>query len=271
MGRKILYTLRRAKTYLIKCLYERDVIISPGDFLYIRGGVIEFYQIIIGVRILDIENWQNYRDINFYYTNLLSAAYDSNADILNNNSRFIALLESFERNGYDNNSRLGISRDFIVNDGTHRAALAWCYGFVHIPAHQTPSQSFFGFPIPERVSSKIDYADMRKIIGKLLAVQDELKEKGYTLCCRGDGLSNEQIANLELDLSKVCSIIKLYKNSKGFLFTLLPITFDYFCHNKRFAFKSVSNYKYILQKKYHSIILVDNFVDGKILFDQFQK
>lgn len=272
MLKKIINALRRLKAIIIKKLRECDVTLSPGDYLYIRDGQVKYYHFIIGVRIIDIEKWKSSKKASFVYTNMLSLAYDKDHDTALDDSRFISLLESIEKTGYDNNSKLGISKDFVVNDGTHRAALAWCNGFIQLPGHLSTAPSFFNCSIPKHIENDAGFQKYSQFVyNRIKQIQDELKEKGYTLCCRAKGLSNTQLAGLEKELLSICKLVGRYRREKDndTLYTLLPQTFDYYRRGDRLSFKSVSTLNNRIRKKYIGVILTDNFVDGKILFDHF--
>ena len=266
--------------YRIKhLLYEDKVLVSLGDYLYLRDGhSIKMYHVIIGSRILDIEHWKKTGEPLFENTNAISKvlynAMNIKHDSKSDDVRFLSLLESFGKNGFDPSSRIGIAKNFTVNDGTHRAALAFCYNINQLPGYYTMAPPYWDTKIPAYLEEDESCHTILEFIKeRILKAQNELKENGVLLTCVVPCNSNYSLDRVMEDLEKECTIVGTTRNDKEdrTLIVLLPRIFDYYVKGGKLGFKSITNLGKKLKKKYGDVDLTDNFIDGKMVYDRFMK
>lgn len=276
-------------------LIRKKCLITPADYLYLRQGEMTFSQLIIGTRIMDIERWQKDHRPIFHYTNALTMIKNKTFDTLEADKRFASLLESVERNGYDPESRIAINKFFTVNDGTHRAALAFCFGMETIPAN------FYNYPphwhieqLREAERDEEFHQDFEQISRRYNEIQEELKSKGYACSCLVLNVTNNCQEKLMLELTRSANVYKIYRidTSKynqlpsdkrkeltgieatienGYYISLLPILNDYQYKDERLIFKSISKLEDKLRKQHPHVIIADNYVDGVSCFKRLQE
>lgn len=266
--------------YRIKhLLYEDKVLVSLGDYLYLRDGhSIKMYHVIIGSRILDIEHWKKTGEPLFENTNAITKASFNAMNVEHNlkddDIRFLSLLESYSKNGFDPSSYIRIAKNFTINDGTHRAALAFCYNINQLPGYYTRVSPYWDTEIPifwEEDESC--HTVLERVKQRILKVQSELKENGVMLTCVVPCDGKYPLDKVMADLEKECTIVRVIKNARMdcTLITLLPKFFDYYQKRGKLAFKAITKLGRELKGKYGNVELTDNFVDGKVAYDRFMK
>ena len=258
-------------------LFEDKVLVSLGDYMYLRDdNSIRMYHVIIGSRILDIEKWKNTREPSFENTNVISNvlynAMNIKHDSKDDDIRFQNLLESYDKNGFDPSSYLRIAKNFTINDGTHRAALAFCYNIFQIPGYYTRVNPYWDTEIPSYLNEdKSCHVVLENIKECIFKAQNDLKENGVLLTCVVPCDSSFPLDKVKEELEKECTIVKVIKNDRMnyTLITLLPKIFDYYQKRGRLAFKAISKLGRKLKRQYGNVELTDNFVDGKVVYDRY--
>ena len=276
-------------------LIRKKCLISPADYLYLRNGEMTFSQLIIGTRIMDIERWQKDHRPRFHYANALTLTKNKSFDTVEADKHFASLLESVEKNGYNPESRIAINNCFTVNDGTHRAALAFCLGMEAIPAN------YYNYPphwhieqLREAEREERFHQDYEQIRSRYDEIQEELKSKGYTCCCLVFNVTDISYTELMLELSRIANVYKIYRidTSKynqlpsekrmeltgmeaavenGYFISLLPTLNDYQYNKERIVFHSISKLADRLQEQHPLIMVTDNYVDGVSCFKRLQE
>lgn len=92
----------------------------------------------IMIRILAIENYYGKNNFGFeLYNEMQKIRVNNNSEIppyrANNQEQFIKLIDSFERNGYNDKYPVVVNEDFKLFDGTHRLACSLYFDIENIP------------------------------------------------------------------------------------------------------------------------------------------
>ena len=259
-------------------LFEDKVLVSLGDYMYLRDdNSIRMYHVIIGSRILDIEQWEKTGEPLFENTNAISKVlfksmnikHDSRGDDI----RFLNLLESYRKKGFDPSSYIRYAKNFTINDGTHRAALAFCYNINKLPGIlYTRMSPYWDMKIPAYLEEDESCNTvLERVKQRIFKAQNDLKENGVLLTCAVPCDSSFPLDKVKEDLEKECTIVRVIKNERMdyTLITLLPKNFDYYQKRGRLAFKAITKLGRILKRKYGNVELTDNFVDGKVVYDRY--
>lgn len=109
-----------------------DISISDMVFINTRNNEIIRYDMI--VRYLAIENYYGINDIGFSLYKRMQDARMGEGFSDGAVERFKALIESYEKNGYDENSCIIVDKNLQLIDGSHRMALGLYYGMMTIKA-----------------------------------------------------------------------------------------------------------------------------------------
>lgn len=274
---------------ILEWLHRRSIIVTPGDYLYIRDEI-EFSQYIICSRIIDIENYSLNHIPSFRYSNALSKSQNIESfDAAACDKRFENLLKSVKENGFQTKRRIAFNQQFNVNDGTHRAAIAFTLGIKSLPSYYYPVPSHWGTKELKVLKTDNQYVPFRIDIEKrLLIINKELREKGIA-CCVFVINVNEEVVELLLNLiSKYAKDVIIEKidvqkynrmasNEKGYLsgypvdidngilIHFLPKKYDYKIRNRRLVLQSMKELELLIKRVHPQAIFYDNFVDGEKL------
>lgn len=283
------YNIQYLKDQVWKCYFwikSRKCLVSPADYLYLRPEGLTFSQLIICTRILDIEQWMKDFRPKFHYANALTLTINKNFDTETADRHFADLLESVKREGYNPESRISLNNEYTVNDGTHRAALAFCLKMESVPA------KYINYPphwhkqqLVDASRNKEFHADYLKIQQRIEDIQTELKSSGYTCSCTITNVEIEQQGQLMAFLTGFANVICKYRLNvdsinkldaikrkeilgddsrihNGYYFSIMPQYPDYNYSQNRLVFHSITQLRKKLSSICTHVVVKDNFVDG---------
>ena len=271
---------------LEKC-NRRKILVTPGDYLYIRDEI-EFSQYIICSRIIDIENYSKNHIPTFDYSNALTRSQKIESfDATANDKRFENLLKSVEENGYQTKKRIAFNQQYNINDGTHRAAVAFTLGLTSIPSYYYPVPSHWGENDLKMLRYDEQFKPYRLDIEKrLLTIKKELREKGIACCTLITNVSDdvrESILELvskyakdvviemidvqrfnHIPLKEKKSVIErpdVIKN--GFLLHFLPKRYDFIVKNGKLEIQSMAKLGKLIKRANPQSVTCSSFVEGE--------
>jgi len=117
---------------------EGTIIYMPTYLLYLKTMKDNMNCCDIWVRFLAIDNYYGLNDNGFKIYNDVQHYRVSSKSIIprhqyDNEAAFRALIDSFEKRGFDNKYPLCLNKNFMVIDGAHRLALALYMGIDKVP------------------------------------------------------------------------------------------------------------------------------------------
>lgn len=285
----------KSKYWQFRALLKRhSVIVTPGDYLYLRNGTVDFSQFIICCRILDIEQYKKDRIPTFHYSNALSGALIQNFNSEDNDARFAALLESVEKYGFQTKKRIGFNEEFTVNDGTHRSAIAYVEGLNQINAYYYSLPSNWSkIYIDKLYNDKKFKNKLGTIHEKILTIGEDLKRKGFLCTAILFDYTEQILLNIEDQLSKNTEIVikkeidlsgtednfnfrfpssdKKYVDYQNACFIgFIPKFFDYVIRGNRMSFRSIGTLSEQIKCIHPYTIITDNFVDGVNVYNNLK-
>lgn len=160
----------------------REARASIGDILAKRD-LIEHNQFLATTRIMDIENYCDNDEKSFYYQNTISSkAYGNNHDERLGNDRFVNLIESYKKNGYDNNSLLVVDKDLRLLDGNHRLAMNYYTNNYDIVVKVLKRKSRNPNGIQWYRDVGLEEVFIQCVLDRYDAIQKELFDVGQVFC-----------------------------------------------------------------------------------------
>lgn len=100
----------------------------------ITGGVKNLFRYDIIVRYLVVSEYYKNSDKGFEIYRKMQDKRMGDGYSVGAEQRFKSLISSYEKNGYDENSRIILDRNYGLIDGSHRIAMALYYGYDNISA-----------------------------------------------------------------------------------------------------------------------------------------
>lgn len=136
ISRKIGQKFKSSKSArLIRNKDGKKVELSVADLLICNSTTTELLRYDIIAYYMAIKDYKNdgvlESDI---YLKMLSKKYNSTDKSKNDINQLKTLIESYDKNGYDNESRILLDKNLGIIDGTKRVALALFYGYKTISA-----------------------------------------------------------------------------------------------------------------------------------------
>lgn len=266
-----LYLLKKIKWRLYVLIYGNNGYVSVGDLFYVRDKV-SFIQYVLVARLMDIERYRGNQDLSFYYTNTLSritgidSCYDQEREFVNN-INFINLIQSVDKFGYNEESRVLINGDFYLANGTHRSALCLNINKHIVPALYIGGDIFFKDSFIAQLERTCEGRKIKKTFDtKLLEIEDLLKDQHILCSCIIPAKIEKSLLNLIiLKISEVSRYIHHYhKEGQGILYVgFLPKKYDYTIRHGKLYFKSILKLKGELERLAPGCQVNADFIDGE--------
>ena len=126
-----------AKT-IIKKLFTRHEVYDARNLFLVEDKELGFNRFDMIVRLLAIENFFGKNAYGFDLYKKMQTARRSPQWVEPAVERFKALIESYEKNGYDDKSEIIVDKNLNLLDGSHRMALAMYYKHYQISCKVRP-------------------------------------------------------------------------------------------------------------------------------------
>lgn len=280
---KLLVKLKKKLRFFYDSLTSVYIQVGIGDLLLPRGGVSYIQMITVG-RYLDTMAFCENEDSSFFIKNSIGTSTRHDFDAPAGDKKFINLIDSYKKNGYDNLSKILVDGDLIVKNGTHRLGL---HLFLNIPLINAQIQKrtrHDNTNLDNLIKRGVSTEVLKKLQNGLDRMVEKLAEIGqcFTILINGPS-SNDKISIID-DISFLAHIIHIYpceSGREGHQKTLLQVWLenpDYFVDNhggyysKRAKdIEEILNHR-VLGKQLNSEIRVSkNCIEGMQWFLLFQK
>lgn len=137
LKKKIRAARQRLVNYWLKAK-SRKTTIEVGELFFQHNGESDFMRYDMIVRLLAVENHFGENDFGFDLYRRMQGARINKNWVEPAVNRFRKLIQSYEKNGYDNKSSIVLDQDLHLVDGSHRMALAMYYGIPNITVSVRP-------------------------------------------------------------------------------------------------------------------------------------
>ena len=220
--------IKQKLRYIYDSVTSKKIKIGIGDVLLPRGGVSYIQMIAVG-RYLDTLAYCKGNDTSFFIKNTIGTVTREDFDVLSGDKKFINLIESYMRNGYDGSSRILTDKKLCIINGTHRLGL---HLYLKIPVISALVKKR-----AECVDTGVDFLFKKGVYTDVLKslqeghgfVVEKLAELGqcFTIIVKGP-LSDDKIS-LKDDISILSHVICSYSNDVSHtdeLVTLFQVWFE---------------------------------------------
>ena len=175
--------------------------VGIGDIIANASGN-DFTLFLAASRILDVKNYLNDSDATFLYMNSISGmAHGNKHSEAYGNKKYIDLIESFERKGYDPSSPLVMDKDFHLANGTHRIAICLVKGIYNVRAKVLRRRAVHHRNVDWFFNLGLDSTLLNDINKERKHIAEELIESGHAFMCQIKGDVSAVLENLTSDLS----------------------------------------------------------------------
>ena len=258
---------------------------SIGDILLKRGEVLN-NQLLLTSRVLDIEMFLSGKDQSFPYQNAISyKEYGKNHREEGGNRAFRALIESYQKDGYHNDSYITCDKDMELMDGNHRMGLHVYEKIEFVNVRRISRKIPFprgaeGFYKKGAFGDLLNSDFMERIFERYETIQKWLVDSGNTFCavageinCKGQNPLDD-ISRLVLPLKKTYKPFEGVVNGinarwSGYLLFSLNIP-SYNVKNGRLYSEMAIQIEDLMKERYGGnipIILSHNCSEGKKMFE----
>ena len=195
------------KAFLIRLfdfIFSSRIRCSIGDLL-LPGRNMDSGQLTVVSRYYDVINYKLGTDRNFSFQNAISyVLFGDRHNRVSGDDNFKKIIESYDKNGYMEKSRIELYKGLNIANGTHRMALNIFHGFWEINARvlwrNIPTVKYLDWYIARGLDKKWE-----KVLSDTYeSVQEKLFNEGVTLVFSTIPLSDEQTELLNRILRERC-------------------------------------------------------------------
>lgn len=253
-------------------LFSRKVTCSVGDIL-LRGNTLDEGQLTILSRYYDLLEYYSGRNLHFPFQNAISyLLWGDSHDEQSGNTGFMKLIESYEKDGYREDSLITLDRDLSLMNGSHRVAMNLYHGYWNMRAKVLYRRI-------KKCRGYDWYADkgLQKywlnILNELrIKVEKSLFEEGITLAFVADVDSQESELELTSILNSKIRKYKLYHLSKeSKIFVQVVFVQPNYLISKG-GLRSLAMLELVQQINFRDIHVSEvaaNCIAGKALFEKY--
>lgn len=277
--KKILLFLGVGKLYnKLYDLYDsascKKIECSIGDILLLRD-VPNGSQLLLTSRLLDVDAYLGQGDETFPYQNTISRKkYGNNHNEEGGNSSFKALIESYKKFGYNQDSYITCDKNMVLMDGNHRMGL-------QIHEHiEKVNVRIVGrkWPDTEALDSYYERlfptAFMERIFQRFSEIQKWLIGNGMTFCAYLKSENQEGI-NLLNDMRHLCNVLDVKETKcEGVIVCFSMFNPQYIVKdNQLFSNRAAKIENILIGRKCagDEVIVSKNCLEGKQLYDKYLK
>lgn len=251
-------------------LTSKECFASVGDLLHKRNED-EMNQLLSATRYCDVENYIYNGNETFIYQNTVSRkAYGEKHLEQRGNEEFKALIESYKKSGYNENSVFTVDSNLRLMDGNHRMALNLFFGYDKIKI-RVLKRNIKAFKNTDWFYEKnISSEYLEETTDKLKTIRDKLTESGNCFVCVFSGENDLAI----LDLKRLAEVSMVDKTVTGTTLVRFTLKNPEYCVFDGYL-KSLRAEKIekMLKLRYPEVKLKIsmNCLEGKELFDSIKK
>lgn len=139
LKKKIFAVRQRLANYWL-IAKSRKTTIEVGELFFQHNGESDFMRYDMIVRLLAVENYFGENDFGFDLYRRMQGARINKNWVEPAVKRFRMLIQSYEKNGYDEKSSIILDQDLHLVDGSHRMAMAMYYGIQNITVSVRPKK-----------------------------------------------------------------------------------------------------------------------------------
>lgn len=145
------------------------------ELFYQENDAEGFNRFDIIVRLLAIENYYGENDFGWDLYRKQQNIRKGSVDYENAESRFLALIKSYEEKGYDKTSNIQIGSDLRIWDGSHRIALAMYHKQYQIFCEVMPSIWPIYYGIKWYIENDFSLAEIAKIQKRYVKLKEDIQ------------------------------------------------------------------------------------------------
>lgn len=131
---KLTSVIEKINRHLSNIFLTKKIAISASELFFQHNGVNDFNRYDMIVRLLAVEEYYGKNNYGFDLYLRMQGVRSACKKAQKGAERFKSLIESYEKNGYDHNSRIELDKNLHLIDGSHRLALAMYHNIPVITA-----------------------------------------------------------------------------------------------------------------------------------------
>jgi len=145
------------------------------ELFYQENDAEGFNRFDIIVRLLAIENYYGENDFGWDLYRKQQNIRKGSVDYENAESRFLALIKSYEEKGYDKTSNIQVGSDLRLWDGSHRMALAMYHKYYPISCQVMPTRRPIYYGINWYLENDFSLAEIAKMQERYELLKNEIQ------------------------------------------------------------------------------------------------
>ena len=144
--KKIFHAVKRKTQNVVDRYKSKTVSLEISELFFQHNGELDFNRYDMIVRLLAVECYFGKNDYGFDFYRRMQAARINKEWVEPAVERFQSLIQSYEKNGYDEKSKILLDKNLHLVDGSHRMAMAMYYNIPRINAsvHPKAFDIFYG-------------------------------------------------------------------------------------------------------------------------------
>ena len=240
-------------------------------------------QLLLTSRLLDVENYISGENLSFPHQNAISyKAYGAAHKEERGNDHFRSLIESYQNDGYHQDSFVTCDNQLSLMDGNHRMGLHLFLGIDKVKVRIVRRKAKFNNGADWYYKVGLKSVFMEKLFQKYKNIQSFLIDSGNTFCAIIGNLTlSPGMSPLE-DLKHLTTPLAIrtinseidsrYRGGRILQFSLTNP--QYIIENGNLVSSRIEEIRCILQERYGEgapIIISSNCLEGKALFQKFSE
>lgn len=193
-------------------LTSKVVEVSIGDII-LSHPYPDFISFVFASRHLDASHYLSGEDRSFKYMHAISSKFQSDKySKEKGEKKFIDLMESFSKRGYDPSSLLVMDKDLNLDNGTHRLALCLLNGIYNVKVMIVKRKAVVKKSVDLYYNVGVESGLLLDISNEYSRIYNQLVDSGHAFICRIEG----DVKNISEDIKKDLAILSGCTNVKLF-------------------------------------------------------
>lgn len=184
---------------------------SIGDILMSHPQP-DFISFVFASRYLDASHYLSGEDRTFKYMHGISSKFQGvNYSQEKGEKKFIDLIDSFSKRGYDPASLLVMDKNLNLDNGTHRLALCLLNGIYNVKLMIVKRKAIVKKSIDLYYNVGVESGLLLDISNEYHRIYNHLVDSGHAFICRIDGDAKNIVEDIKKDLAILggCTNVKL--------------------------------------------------------------
>lgn len=152
-------------------LNSKKITFEVAELFFQHNSTHGFTRYDMIVRLLAIENYFGKNDYGFSFYRRMQIARIGQQKVEKAVERFLTLIKSYEKNGYDKNSKIILDKNLHLVDGSHRMAMAMFYHIPSITALVRPKEYYVFYGIEWFRINGFTYDECKILVDKYEALK----------------------------------------------------------------------------------------------------